>query len=267
MTALGNLMVITIVLVILIATLFYGSYSVRKAIDLEKKALFGKSKNDRPISNADLDSLPPKLRSFLIKAGVIGKCVESNASFKQQGHIKTARNKKWRHFKATQYMSSKTLGFIWSATSFPLFIRDKSVNGVGEVKVNLLGFKDVARFSGATINESALTRCLGELMFFPVGFLNKDILWEIQSHEALKASLKVNDVVANGIFYFNAEGLLYRFESKRYMGDTLENFTGMADDYKMMNEVYIPSKMKAIWNLDQGDFEYFNAQITDYRID
>jgi len=249
-------------------TLFYSAFRIRKSITLEKEELFGLfDNNQRLISNADLDRLPAKLKSYLIKAGVIGSFRESNVSFTQKGQIKTAQNKKWRHFKAKQYMSSRLPGFIWSATSFPLFIRDKSFEGVGEVKINLLGYKNLATFHGQKINESALVRYLGELMFFPIGFLSKDIEWENNSKGSLKARLKVRNVVAEGVFYFNDDGLLHQFKSRRYMGETQESFTGIAEDYTMMAGMYLPSKMKAIWNLNNGDFEYFIAQITDYRID
>lgn len=259
--------IVTIVLIILVVLPFYGAIRIRSAITKEKEALFGPvTVGKRAVATSELDSLPQNLRSFLIKSGVVGKSRDSNVIFKQQGRIMTAQNKKWRLFKATQFMSGTSPGFIWSAISFPLFIRDKCLKGVGEVKVNLLGLKDVAKYEGINTNKSALTRYLGELMFYPIGLLSKDISWKILSDDALGASLKVHDVRAEGSFYFNEEGLLYRFESQRYMGEQLENFTGLAEEYKMMSGMYIPTKMKAIWNLENGDFEYFNAEIKDYRI-
>jgi hypothetical protein len=258
---------VAIALLILAVMLFYGPYRIHSAINREKEVLFEQSTVDnRPLTTADLERLPSNLSSFLIKTGVVGKSCGGNVIFRQKGLIKTAHNKKWRPFKAIQYMSGSSPGFIWNARSFPLFIRDKSVNGVGEVKVNLMGFKDVAIFGGGHTNKSALVRYLGELMFYPIGLLSKDISWEITSHNAIRASLIVNDVLAEGNFYFDEEGLLYRFESERYMGEHLENFTGLAQEYKMMSGLYLPTKMKAIWNLEQGDFEYFNAEITDYRM-
>lgn len=261
------ILIVSLILVLLLMFLFYGSYKNRTEIKLEKEALFGQFiENNSPISNSDLTHLPSRFRSYLIKSGVIGKDRDSRVRFGQLGQIKTAQNKKWKQFKATQYMSSKIPGFIWSATSFPLFIRDKSICGIGEVKVNLLGFKDVAKFGDQKTNESALVRYLGELMFYPMGFLNSNISWEELSYDAVKATLKVNNVLAQGVFFFNENGLLYRFESNRYMGETLEKFKGIAEDYTMMEGLYIPSKMKAIWQLKNGEFEYFNAQITNYKI-
>lgn len=261
------ILMVSLILLFLVTILFYGSYRNRKAVQLEREELFGQLiEKSTPITNSDLTHLPPRLRSYLIKSGVIGKYPNSKVSFGQVGQIKTAQNRKWQRFRATQYMSIKMPGFIWSATSFPMFIRDKSIAGIGEVKVNLLGLKDVAKFSTEKTNESALVRYLGELMFFPIGFLNENISWEKHTNDGVKATLKVGRVLAQGVFYFNEYGLLNRFESKRYMGESLENFKGIGEDYTMMDGLYIPSKMKAIWQLDKGNFEYFNAHITNYQI-
>lgn len=248
--------------------IFYGMYHFSASVEKEKEALFNNvGKREQTIIQQDLETLPPQLKSYLTKVGVIGKCKDCHVIFKQNGQIKTGQDKKWTSFTATQYMTPGVPGFIWSARSFPLFIRDKSSNGKGEVRINLFGLKDVAKFEGYKTDQSALSRCLGELLFYPIGFLSDVISWEELGNGSLKAKVDIDGTKAEGIFYFNEEGLLFRFESRRYMDDTLERFTGIAEDYKTIDGLYIPTKMRAIWNLEEGDFEYFNCTITKYWID
>lgn len=255
-------------ILILPLTLFYGHHHFYRSVEKEVNNMFNKrGKKETPISVKDLEALPKKLGDYLQKIGVIGTCKDCNVTFKQTGRIKTGKDKSWTDFIATHYMTAHSLNFIWSARSYPMFIRDKSMNGQGEVKVSLFGLKDIAKTGDKKTNQSALVRCLGELLFYPIGFLSKNITWEVKPNGPLRAIAVVNETKAEGIFYFNEEGLLYRFESKRYMGETLENFTGIAEDYKKMEDLFIPTKMRAIWNLEDGDFEYFNCTITDYRID
>ena len=255
-------------ILILPLTLFYGHYHFYRSIEKEVNIMFNAhGKKEKPVTLKDLDTLPDQLKHYLLKVGVIDACKDCNVIFKQTGRIKTGQHKSWTDFTANQYMTANAPNFIWSAKSFPMFIRDKSCNGNGEVKVSLFGLIDIAKTNGKKTDESALARSLGELLFYPVGFLSETISWEVMPEGSLKAKVLVNQTTAEGIFYFNAEGLLYRFESKRYMGETLENFTGIAEDYKQMGELFIPSKMRAIWNLKKGDFEYFNSTITDYKID
>lgn len=257
-----------IVLIILPIPLFYSHYRFYNSVEKEVYSMFNTTGSKKKlITKKDLEALPEKLVDYLIKVGVIGKCKDCHVTFKQTGRIKTRQDKKWTKFSATQYMTADVPNFIWSARAFPIFIRDKSVEGQGEVKVSLLGLKDIAKSDGRKTNESALARCLGELLFYPVGFLSDAISWEVLENGSLRAMAQVGDTKVKGIFIFNENGLLSQFEAKRYMNESLEDFTGIAEDYQMKQGLFIPTKMKAIWNLKEGDFEYFNCTITDYKID
>lgn len=257
-----------LILIALPLLLFYGHYNFYNSVEKEVSGMRNTSVvKEILVTKKDLEVLPKKLGDYLIKIGLIGTCKDCHVTFKQTGHIKTGQDKKWTDFTATQYMIVDSPSFIWSARSFPMFIRDKSIHGKGEVKLSLFGLKDVAKSVGYKTDESALARCLGELLFYPVGFLSDAITWEDLENGAVKATIEVAGIKADGIFFFNEDGLLYRFESKRYMNETLEDFTGIAEDYQMREGLLIPTKMRAIWNLESGDFEYFNCTITDYNID
>lgn len=247
--------------------IFIGSYRIHALLEKEKDIFLNQyDRKEEGVTEKDLEQLPPLLRSYLKKVGVVGKCRDCHAVFKQSGKIRNGQHKKWTNFTAVQYMTASHPGFIWSAKAFPLFIRDKSIDGKGEVRVNMLGYKDVALFDGEKTNISALGRCLGELMYYPLGFLSDAISWETIDKQTVKAKIKMENAQTEGVFYFNESGLLCRFETQRYKEDSLENFTGLAEDYKLMCGLYLPTSLKAIWNLKEGDFEYFNATITDYQI-
>lgn len=258
----------TLILIVLPVILFYGHYRFYRSVEKEVNMMFNlKGKKETLVIANDVEALPKKLKDYLLKIGVIDACKDCNVTFKQIGRIKTGQDKNWTDFTATQYMTANSLNFIWSARSFPIFIRDKSLMGKGEIRVSLFGLKDISKTDNKKTAESALSRCLGELLFYPIGFLSDTISWELLSNGSLKAMVQVNESKAEGIFYFNEKGLLYRYESKRYMGETLEDFTGFAEDYTEMAGLFIPSKMRAIWNLKDEDFEYFNCTITNYKID
>lgn len=257
-----------LILIVLPLTIFYGHYRFYSSVEKEVSRMFNtKGAKETLVTKKDLEFLPEKLRDYLLKVGVINACKDCHMTFKQTGRIKTGQDKKWIDFTATQYMTANSPNFIWSARSFPIFIRDKSVNGKGEIKVSLFGLKDIVKSDGRKTDESALTRSLGELLFYPIGFLSSAILWEDLKNGSLKATAQVGDTKVEGIFFFNEDGLPSRFEAKRYMNETLEGFTGIAEDYQRKEGLFIPTKMRAIWNLKEGDFEYFNCTITDYKID
>lgn len=262
-TIFGLLLLFVPVIIIL-----FGLYRFYSTIEKEKETMFNLTGNkEKIIAKKDLESVPLSLKNYLLKVGVVGQCKDCNAYFKQEGFLKIDSDKKWRNFTATQYMTAHSPNFIWSARSYPLFIRDKCVNGEAEVKINLFGLYEVNKFNGTKINQSALTRNLGELIFYPIAFLSKDISWETQQNGVLKAKVTVGQTFAEGLFYFNEEGLLSKFEAMRYKEETLEKFTGIVSKYKKMEGLLIPSEIKAIWNLKDGDFEFFKGTITNYYID
>lgn len=259
---------VILILIVFPVILFYGHFRFYHSVEKEVSDLFNAmGVKETLVTKEDLEYLPEKLRNYLLKVGVIDKCKDCHVTFKQAGRIKTGQDKKWTDFTATQYMTADSPNFIWSARSFPIFIRDKSIKGKGEVRVSLFGLKDIAKSNGHKTDESALARCLGELLFYPVGFLSDAITWEDLKNGSLKATARAGETEVEGFFFFNEDGLLYRFEAKRYRDETLENFTGIAEDYQMKNGLFIPTKMRAIWNLMEGDFEYFNCTITAYNID
>ncbi|NJB72195.1 hypothetical protein GGR42_002686 [Saonia flava] len=264
-------MILYLVLVIilgLVLIVFYGFYRFNAHVEKEKDFLFNiYDKKESTIKKEDLEGLPFIMKKYLEKVGVLGMCIDCNVTFKQSGRIKTDPLKKWTKFSAVQYIIAKHPGFIWNANAFPIFIRDKSIQGMAEVKVSFAGLKDIAIADGAKTDVSALGRYLGELIFYPIGFLSKNIKWEEMDENSVKAHISINNISTEGIFHFNEEGLIVSYEAQRYRDENLEYFTGIAENYKIMDELYIPSSMRAIWNLKEGDFEYFNCDVYSYKID
>ncbi|UII79969.1 DUF6544 family protein [Flagellimonas sp. CMM7] len=261
-------LIIVLFVFTLVLYIFYGYYRFNTLVEKDKEQLFNLTGNsEKLVTKEDLAHLPNSMKNYLIKVGVIGKCKDCHAIIKQSGQIKQKQNGKWTDFTAKQFMTAKPVGFVWAAKAFPVFVKDKSIEGVGEVNISFLGLKSIAVNQSTETDESALGRCLGELAFYPVGFLNNTIVWKDIDENLVKATIIVGDTTTEGFFHFDENGLIDRFESKRYKDETLENFTGKVENYQIICGLYIPTKIKAIWNLKSGDFEYFNCDIVDYRIE
>ncbi|WP_350285354.1 DUF6544 family protein [uncultured Croceitalea sp.] len=260
--------VLVFVVFLLASAVFYAYYHFNASIDKDKELLFNMSGNtEKPVVRDDLQHLPELMRRFLLKVGVMGKCSDCHAIIKQSGHIRKTSQSNWTSFSAKQYMSSRPLGFVWAARSFPIFIKDKSIEGQGEMNVSFLAFYPMVVQQTSKTDESALVRCLGELLLYPIGFLNKDISWQSIDDKSVHAKLTQNGISAEGVFHFNNKGLIDHFVAKRYRDESLESFTGKLENYQEKSGLLIPTKLRAIWNLKEGDFEYFNCDIVDYRIE
>ena len=271
------LTILGILFVLLAITAAAAILSFNLKIKKQKKALFScvpvKISNDVTsksfeaiITESDLDRFPSLMKNYLQQVGVVGQPKNCNVTFTQDGVIKTDPKKEWLSFKATQYMSFCNSGFIWKARAFPLFIVDSYYKGVGQVKVNLLGLKTMAVFSTSETNQSALGRYFGELLWFPMGFLDSDISWEGVDESTVRGIISKDGLSFEGYFHFSPDGLIHSFTGQRYRDTTLEDFTGKAEEYTLMNGLLIPKTIKAIWELEGGSLEYFSAEIGDYGI-
>ncbi|SEL07114.1 hypothetical protein SAMN04487910_1624 [Aquimarina amphilecti] len=254
-----------IILLILAGTI--GFLSFNNNVEQEKVILFGlNKKSDAKVSLEDMHRLPDLVKNYLIKVGVLGKSRYCNVVFSQNGEIRADLDNKWEGFTAVQHMSSVNPGFIWKAKSLPILIRDKSINNKGEVKVSFLGLKNIVQFTGREVDQSSLARYLGELIWFPVGFLDPDISWEIINAKSVKAIMVKGNLTIEGFFFFDEKGLIDHFETKRYRDTILENFIGKIGAYKSYDGFLLPDSMIGIWDLNGQKLEYFKATITSYKI-
>jgi hypothetical protein len=256
------------IIVVLAFVMFYGHYRFYRWVEKDKRLLFNHSGNtEQLVDSDDFKELPELMVNYLKEVGVEGKCKDCHLTLKQHGRIRKDAKSKWMDLSAQQFITSVPTGFIWAARSFPMFVKDKSVVGIGETFVTLFGLFTIAKERSEKINQSALGRYLAELPLYPVAFLNDRISYKTLDDRSVSACITIEGTTAKGVFSFNKNGLIQRFESERYRGADLERFTGEFYAYKTFAGLYVPTKLKAIWNLKEGNFDYFIGEIVDYQID
>ncbi|GAA4273392.1 DUF6544 family protein [Aquimarina gracilis] len=263
-----TLTIVGILVLLIIIISLIGISSFDKKVKKEKTILFTSNAIlKEKISENDLKELPELMKNYLIKTKIIGKPKYCHVTFRQKGKIQTDPKKGWISFSAIQHMSSNNPGFIWKAKALPMLIRDKYLNQKGEVLVSLLGIKNVEQHTGAEVDQSSLGRYFGELIWFPIGFLDPDITWENVDHKTVKGTITKDNQSLIGYFYFDENGMIESYRTKRYRGTTLEDFIGEVGEYKLYNQMLLPNKMIAIWDLEDRRLVYFNASIIDYKIE
>jgi hypothetical protein len=223
----------------------------------------------------DISTLPETVQRYFRYCGYIGKEKMTNAKFVWDDvNFKMRPDKPWFKIKYEQYnfvSEPARLAYIYS-TMFgviPFEGRDKYLNGQGNMLGKLLKKVTLFDVTGAEINVSAAVTYLSESLVVPACALQPYIRWEAIDPNHAKASLEYKGVKAEGIFTFNDKGEFTKFETdERYM-DTGEGtsqkskWTAEASNYIEKNDIKIPSRLKAIWNLPDGDYEYFAGTLKD----
>jgi hypothetical protein len=226
--------------------------------------LFRLSKNisDKAIGFDQIENLPEPIRRYFKYALPKRNHFISYVRLKHDGVFRLKPDKKWMKIRGWEYVTTKKVGFVWLGR-VPLFsATDLYINGKGKLEVKLFSIFTIMDTKGYKVDVGELLRWLGETPWYPTALLPSDrINYEIVDENSVKVTLTDGGRTVNGIFLINLKGQIIRFSAKRYKNNSLENWTGHYEDYKIVDGMKIPQVVKVTWNLPSGDFCYAKFRI------
>jgi len=229
------------------------------------------------ITENDIEPLPEPVQKYFRYCGYTGQEKMNNAEIEWEDvFFRISANKKWMSLKCYQfnsvpeptrivYMKSRIMGI------FPFEGRDKYQDGHGNMLIKLLKVIQVVDAKSKEMDESALVTVLAESLLVPTYALQHYIKWTAMDLKTAKAEIRYNNSKVSGLFYFNDNGEFTRFETDdRYYSEKGTEYKKLkwsviADNYIEKNGIRFPSYCKAIWNTEEGDFEYFKGTITNIK--
>lgn len=224
------------------------------------------------IAASDLAGLPDPVKRFMDYSQVVGTPYIQKARIKQTGFFKMASDKAWAPFTAEQEYDIQSASFVWKVDlKMAPFIHikgsDRLENGVGNMRINVLGFIPVVNASGPEMDQGAMTRYLSETIWFPQSFLDSHITWEAIDSLSAKATLSIDDKTVDGIFHFDELGRFTEFTCHRYYikGDEklLLPWSTPVYGYTKQGGLQLATKGKAVWDHPSGEFTYIDLEITE----
>jgi hypothetical protein len=243
----------------------------------EIEKIFAQPQERKPviITEEMLQKLPDPVKKYLVYTGVVGKPMVQTVRLKQVGKIRKDATQPWMNFEAKQYYSVSPPGFVWVAYmkifGLPLMrVRDYYMEGRGNILVKALSLFTVADSGGEKMDQGAMMRYLNEMMWFPSGFLGKNISFESIDASSARVTLRDIGKSVTATMYFDGEGKLTNFIAPRYrdMGNgrfELENWSTPIRGYGEFEGLRLPIKGAGVWNLREGDLEYIDVAITDLK--
>ena len=97
---------------------------------------------------------------------------------------------------------------------------------------------------GKEIDQGALLRYLGEIVWVPSAALSDYITREEMDSITARATMSYGGITASGIFKFDENGAFVSFEADRYYyrkeGSTLEKWVITAKNYKEFEGIRVP---------------------------
>jgi len=267
-----GLLLVIIVLTYLLSSMGQINFQKRVNKDINKILSEVDLSKNKTIEEEDIKDLPEPVKRWLKFSRVIGKEEIKTVRLKQTGSMKIKPDQSGMKTKAEQYFNITTPAFVWKArvNMLPLIYfagEDKYYEGEGHMLIKVLSLFPVVNSHGEEIDQGTLTRYLGEMVWFPTAVLSEFITWETIDSNTAKATMSYKGTKGSGVFHFDESGKLKSYSCDRYYtrGDetTLEKYYVPVWDYKEFSGIKIPTKAKAIWRLDEGDFEYYDLKITE----
>lgn len=231
--------------------------------------LFAISKNvsKQTFSYAQLEGLPEPVQRYFRTVLPEGYPYISSVRLQHKGLFKTGVDKDWTAIEGEQYFTVEPPGFIWRGETALFSARDMFVAGRGRLVVTLASLVDVVDAQGSDADQGELLRWLGESVWFPTNLLPSERLeWSPIDQENAKLTFNYHGLSLYYIVSFNERGEITRMETQRYMtADRMETWVGELTDYQLINEVRIPTRIKATWKLPEGDHTYVDFQLQDIQ--
>lgn len=190
--------------------------------------------------------------------------------------IKMAPEKNWMKLKTLQYNFIPEPARIawmktWMMGLLPFEGRDKYFDGQGHMYGTLAKVIRIFDAKETEIAQSALIVILAESLLLPAYALQSFINWESAGSNMVKGVLTHRGIRVEGLFHFNDKGEYIRFTTgDRFYSGKKGSFlkipyTVEVNNYQENNGVKIPTEVCAIWNLPEGDFEYWKGSISQIR--
>ncbi|MCT4581626.1 MAG: hypothetical protein N4A35_09435 [Flavobacteriales bacterium] len=231
---------------------------------------------DHIISEHDLKQLPVPIKNWLRTSGTVGSKHINKGKITQKIKMRMRpEQKEWVLGKAIQYTMINSPSFIWNVTVKLNKIlgfqgRDKFENGKGEMLIKINSLVNVVNEQGEKINEGALQRYLGEMVWFPSLALSPFISWQTIDHYTAKATMSYKGVTGSGTFYFNQDYQVTQFKALRFKDNTndaqrIEWLIDVQNYHTFDAGIEVPSTISSTWKLNEQNWTWLHLEVTDLK--
>lgn len=264
------------VMIAVVSVASLGQYRFQTRNQQETAHILTQSKTigEKIVDENDIRELPEPVKTWLHHAGIVGRPAIRVAKVTQYVEMQMKPGNDWMSAIALQYSVTDPPAFIWTVgvkmnSLLNFHGRDKFENGKGEMLIKLNSLINVVSERGAKLDEGALQRYLGEMVWSPSLAISPYISWEHINDTTSMATMTYKGTTGSGYFHFNARGDVIKFTAMRYKDNDphARRHEWIMDitDYKTFEGIKVPAKMTSTWKLDEGDWTWLKLEVTDIR--
>lgn len=218
--------------------------------------------------------LPAPVKRSLRRSGLVDRLIPTAVEVRQKGAIRTSPTGRWLRFTAQERYRLDEPEFVWEAKlkSAGLTVgraTDSLEAGRGRMHVRILGLLNVVDATGPEMDQGSLMRWLNETMWFPAAWASQVVSWEPVDENSAIGSVSSGGLSVRGEFRFDAEGRLVDFRADRYRdvkgAFEMTPWSTPLTEHARFDGVELPSYGAALWEFEEGNFEYIRIRATDVQ--
>jgi hypothetical protein len=252
-----------------------GSRRFARRVAGDVAELFAVRSEARPVE-PDVTRLPEPVRRYLEKA--VGARSVRTLRVRHGGRFRPSLDGGWVPIRGEEWLASDPPGFVWwgrvrIAPGVWVDAHDRSVAGHGGMFVALESTLTLADAAGPELDQSAMQRLLGELVWLPTALADARYLtWtEIDEHR-VRATLRVNGLTVSGELELGDDDLPLVFRTERYRSvaagkSVLTPFTGRFGDYRQVDGLWVPHRLEGSWQIDGKDLPFAEFRVEELELD
>jgi len=220
-----------------------------------------------------IQHFPEAIQNYLKVCGYLNKLMPMNADvIWNENYFRGKPDSPWESLEALQFSSVDPIMrcMYVKLKNKPVSGKDSYKDQQGLLQKRLFNVFPLSNASGKYVTQSEQINVFSEFMLIPGYLFQPYVWWDSINSNKVNGTFTDERLRVKGIFHFNNEGLFTRFESNDrfyYKNGKFAKtpFSTIVESYKKQDGLLIPEKVRAVWHLIKGDFEFFNGTID--RID
>ncbi|MBL8000442.1 MAG: hypothetical protein JNL05_00655 [Flavobacteriales bacterium] len=264
--------------VLLVAIAFgFGVWQFRGAYERAVSALQEQARTlpERPITEADLGTLPPPIQAYLRGAGVVGTLRPRSMRLTFHGTIRS-KDGPWMPFTSVQVnrFDEPERLFWMDATmkGLPTKGYHRYAQGKARMHIKLLGLVPVFDIEGPALDTSETVTWFNDLcLFAPGALLDQRITFVQLDDHRVRATFAHDGMVISAELVFDAQHRLIDFisEDRSYLRPDKaferRRFSTPCSMHRVVNGVRVPGLGETVFVLDDGPLTYGRFELVDLR--
>ncbi len=244
-----------------------GKINLSFQFNRQIETLFRNSKNpsQRTYSNEQIKDLPEPVQRYFNRVLIEGQTYINYVRMRHEGRFKTGIHKGWINIQGEHYATTEKPGFIWKGTTAFFNAFDMYIKENGKLIVRLLALVTMVNATGKQYDQGELLRWLGESVLYPTNLLPSERLqWHPIDDNSSKILFEYNGLSLFFVVRLNQAGEIIEMKTNRYMDENkLEDWIIQLADYKLWNQILIPTQFEVSWSLKTGLFCYAKFHLTE----